>query len=152
MSSEMEPCPRCALHEASPAPCCEDAAAETAQAEAETLHACCCRHKKRSEEEYKSLIHRLNRIEGQIRGIRGMVEKDVYCADILVQVAAALAVPSTPMELVSRLTEQLVTPGTAFTAFSTRAEQAAQLMPVTLYCSIVSLLAMGRLVRKRVIS
>ena len=89
MSSEMEPCPRCALHEASPAPCCEDAAAETAQAEAETLHACCCRHKKRSEEEYKSLIHRLNRIEGQIRGIRCMVEKDVYCADILVQVAAA---------------------------------------------------------------
>ncbi len=89
MSSEMEPCPRCALHEASPAPCCEEAAAETAQAEAETLHACCCRHKKRSEEEYKSLIHRLNRIEGQIRGIRGMVEKDVYCADILVQVAAA---------------------------------------------------------------
>ncbi len=89
MSSEMEPCPRCVLHEASPAPCCEDAAAETAQAEAETLHACCCRHKKRSEEEYKSLIHRLNRIEGQIRGIRGMVEKDVYCADILVQVAAA---------------------------------------------------------------
>ena len=89
MSSEMEPCPRCALHEASPAPCCEDAAAETAQAEAETLHACCCRHKKRSEEEYKSLIHRLNRIEGQIRGIRGMVERDVYCADILVQVAAA---------------------------------------------------------------
>ena len=89
MSSEMEPCPRCALHEASPAPCCEDAAAETAQVEAETLNACCCRHKKRSEEEYKSLIHRLNRIEGQIRGIRGMVEKDVYCADILVQVAAA---------------------------------------------------------------
>ena len=89
MSSEMEPCPRCALHEASPAPCCEEAAAETAQAEAETLHACCCRHKKRSEAEYKSLIHRLNRIEGQIRGIRGMVEKDVYCADILVQVAAA---------------------------------------------------------------
>lgn len=89
MSSEMEPCPRCALHEASPAPCCDDAAAETAQAEAEALNARCCRHKKRSEEEYKSLIHRLNRIEGQIRGIRGMVEKDVYCADILVQVAAA---------------------------------------------------------------
>ena len=89
MSSEMEPCPRCALHEASPAPCCEDAAAETAQAEVETLHACCCRHKKRSEEEYKSLIHRLNRIEGQIRGIRGMVENDAYCPDILMQSAAA---------------------------------------------------------------
>ena len=91
MSSEMEPCPRCALHEASPAPCCEAAAAETAQAEAETLNACCCRHKKRSEEEYKSLIHRLNRIEGQIRGIRGMVEAGAYCPDILVQAAAVNA-------------------------------------------------------------
>mgnify|MGYP000579867361 FL=1 len=50
--------------------------------------------------------------------------------------AAGEAVPSTPMEFVRRLTEQLVTPGTFFTAFSTRAEQAAQLMPVTLYCSI----------------
>ena len=56
---------------------------------AEEPHACCCRHKDRSPEEYKALINRLNRIEGQIRGIRGMVEKDVYCADILVQVAAA---------------------------------------------------------------
>ena len=40
-------------------------------------------------EEHKALLNRLSRIEGQIRGIRGMVEKDVYCADILVQVAAA---------------------------------------------------------------
>ena len=74
-------------------PCCGDTAnaddREVRKAEAETERSsCCCRHKKRSEEEYKSLIHRLNRIEGQIRGIRGMVEKDVYCADILVQVAA----------------------------------------------------------------
>lgn len=72
--------------------CCDTAKAddrEVREAEAETEgSSCCCRHKKRSEEEYKSLIHRLNRIEGQIRGIRGMVEKDVYCADILVQVAA----------------------------------------------------------------
>ena len=53
---------------------------------------CCCHKKKeRSEEEYKSLIHRLNRIEGQVRGIRGMVEKDAYCTDILMQVAAANA-------------------------------------------------------------
>ena len=44
--------------------------------------------------------------------------------------------PSTPIELVSRLTEQAVTPGTLPTAFSTRALQAAQLIPVTLYCSI----------------
>ena len=37
------------------------------------------------------MIHRLNRIEGQIRGIRGMVEKEAYCPDILTQVAAASA-------------------------------------------------------------
>lgn len=57
------------------------------------MNECCCAHKtkERSEEEYKSLIHRLNRIEGQIRGIRGMVEKNVYCTDILVQVAAVNA-------------------------------------------------------------
>ena len=53
---------------------------------------CCChRIKERSEEEYKSLIHRLNRIEGQIRGIRNMLEKSAYCPDILIQVAAANA-------------------------------------------------------------
>lgn len=53
---------------------------------------CFCHTKKeRSEKEYKDLIHRLNRIEGQIRGIRGMVEKNCYCPDILIQVAAANA-------------------------------------------------------------
>ena len=54
---------------------------------------CCCHHKtkERSEKEYKDLIHRLNRIEGQIRGIKGMVEKDAYCPEIRVQVAAANA-------------------------------------------------------------
>lgn len=53
---------------------------------------CCCgKTKERPEAEYKDLIHRLNRIEGQIRGIKGMVEKDAYCPDILVQVAAANA-------------------------------------------------------------
>ncbi|UED67567.1 metal-sensitive transcriptional regulator [Brevibacillus sp. HD3.3A] len=35
-----------------------------------------------------NLVSRLNRVEGQIRGIRGMVEKDVYCDDILNQIAA----------------------------------------------------------------
>lgn len=49
---------------------------------------CCKRTKKRSEKEYKSLINRLNRIEGQVRGIKGMVEKDCYCPDILIQVSA----------------------------------------------------------------
>ena len=52
---------------------------------------CCCsaRTKKRDESEYKDLVNRLNRIEGQIRGIRNMVENDAYCTDILVQVSAA---------------------------------------------------------------
>lgn len=47
--------------------------------------------KERPEEESRSLINRLNRIEGQIRGIRGMVERSAYCTDILAQVAAANA-------------------------------------------------------------
>jgi DNA-binding FrmR family transcriptional regulator len=51
----------------------------------------CAKHKLRTEKEYKSLVNRLNRIEGQIRGIKGMLEKDAYCPDILVQVAAANA-------------------------------------------------------------
>lgn len=53
----------------------------------------CCHHKtkERTEKEYKDLINRLSRIEGQIRGIKGMVERDAYCPDILVQVAAANA-------------------------------------------------------------
>ena len=53
---------------------------------------CCCKKtKERTEEEYKSLIHRLNRIEGQIRGIKGMIEKNAYCTDILVQSSAVSA-------------------------------------------------------------
>lgn len=51
----------------------------------------CAKNKHRTEKEYKSLVNRLNRIEGQIRGIKGMLEKDAYCPDILVQVAAANA-------------------------------------------------------------
>lgn len=51
----------------------------------------CNKTKQRTDEEYKALINRLNRIEGQIRGIKGMLEKDVYCTDILVQVAAVNA-------------------------------------------------------------
>ena len=52
---------------------------------------CCGKTTARSDGERKKLIHRLNRIEGQIRGIRGMVEKDAYCADILIQSAAVNA-------------------------------------------------------------
>lgn len=53
----------------------------------------CCVHKtkQRNETEYKSLINRLNRIEGQIRGIKNMVENSAYCTDILVQVSAVNA-------------------------------------------------------------
>ena len=54
---------------------------------------CCCMHRttERSEDDRKKLINRLSRIEGQIRGIRGMVEKDAYCNDILTQSAAVNA-------------------------------------------------------------
>lgn len=52
---------------------------------------CCNKTKKREQSEIKSLINRLSRIEGQIRGIRNMVEQDSYCTDILMQVAAANA-------------------------------------------------------------
>ncbi|MBQ7295502.1 MAG: metal-sensing transcriptional repressor [Clostridia bacterium] len=51
----------------------------------------CHDKKERSQEEMKALINRLNRIEGQIRGIKGMLEKDAYCADIIVQTAAVSA-------------------------------------------------------------
>ena len=53
--------------------------------------ACCHRTRERTPEEYRSLVHRLNRIEGQVRDIRGMLEKDAYCPDILAQAAAANA-------------------------------------------------------------
>lgn len=54
---------------------------------------CCCsqRTKERTPDEYKKLINRLSRIEGQIRGIRRMVEESAYCTDILVQSAAVTA-------------------------------------------------------------
>ena len=52
---------------------------------------CCHKIKERSDKEYKDLLHRLSRIEGQVRGIKGMVEKDAYCTDILIQVAAVNA-------------------------------------------------------------
>ena len=51
----------------------------------------CHKKKERSEEEYKKLMNRLNRIEGQIRGLKRMLENDAYCPDILIQAAAASA-------------------------------------------------------------
>ena len=51
---------------------------------------CCHCHKtkERSEKEYKDMINRLSRIEGQVRGVKRMVEEDAYCPDILIQVSA----------------------------------------------------------------
>ena len=56
------------------------------------MQECCChKTKHRSEEEYKALLNRLSRVEGQVRGIRKMVETDCYCIDILTQVSAVQA-------------------------------------------------------------
>jgi DNA-binding FrmR family transcriptional regulator len=55
----------------------------------ENKDCCCGRTKVRDEKQKKDLANRLNRIEGQIRGIKAMVEKDAYCIDILNQVSAA---------------------------------------------------------------
>ena len=52
---------------------------------------CCQKKKERSDKEYRDLMNRLKRIEGQVRGIQGMLEKDAYCTDILVQVSAVNA-------------------------------------------------------------
>lgn len=48
----------------------------------------CGKTKERTEKEYRDLINRLSRIEGQVRGVKRMVEEDVYCTDILIQVSA----------------------------------------------------------------
>ena len=60
------------------------------------MEKCCCtevkhKHRDKAGKEYNSLISRLNRIEGQVRGIRRMVEEDRYCVDIMTQVSAIQA-------------------------------------------------------------
>ena len=52
---------------------------------------CSKKRKHRSDEEYRSLVNRLSRIEGQVRGIKNMIENDAYCTDVLVQVSAVQA-------------------------------------------------------------
>ncbi len=49
---------------------------------------CGGRKKKRGEKEYRNLMNRLKRIEGQVRGIQKMLEEDAYCPDIMIQVSA----------------------------------------------------------------
>lgn len=72
---------------------CETASASQAASPcaacAEQPAACAlCRHKHRNPRECDALLRRLSRIEGQVRGVRGMVEKEAYCTDILTQVSA----------------------------------------------------------------
>jgi DNA-binding FrmR family transcriptional regulator len=56
------------------------------------VNECCTQRKKhRSSEEVKALINRLNRIEGQVRGMKNMLENDEYCVDILNQISASQA-------------------------------------------------------------
>ena len=101
MANEKKPCCCCgtesaAMESASPA-------AEAPAEDAAAASCACCRHKDRTPEEHKALLNRLSRIEGQVRGIRGMLEKDAYCVDILVQVAAAnSALNSFSKELLSQ--------------------------------------------------
>ena len=82
-STEKKPCCCCSTE--------EPAADAVFPADVPDAVPSCCRHKDRTPEEYRALVNRLSRIEGQVRGIRAMVEKDVYCTDILVQVAAVNA-------------------------------------------------------------
>lgn len=57
------------------------------------MEQCCHCHKtkERTEEERRALINRLSRIEGQVRGLKDMLQRDAYCPDILVQVSAVSA-------------------------------------------------------------
>ena len=65
--------------------------ADCCNKENEAIEACpCCsgKHKERSEKEYKDLMNRLKRIEGQVRGLQRMLDEDAYCIDILTQASA----------------------------------------------------------------
>ena len=70
--------------------CCmeEDSIQPEAEDKSGGCPACHVKHKQRDEQEYKNLLTRLNRIEGQVRGVKKMVEEDRYCVDILTQVSA----------------------------------------------------------------
>ncbi|WP_207717336.1 metal-sensing transcriptional repressor [Anaerosporobacter faecicola] len=64
---------------------------ENTQEDLSSMECCCTKRKHREEEEFRNLMNRLNRVEGQIRGIKGMLERDAYCVDILTQVSAVQA-------------------------------------------------------------
>lgn len=78
----------------------EKCATESCDLDAEHCHENCNhRTSNRSQKAKASLISRLNRIEGQVRGIKGMIEKDVYCDDVLNQISSV----QSAMKSVSRL-------------------------------------------------
>lgn len=82
IKTDNETCERCATEKAEP---------ESNTAQEKTGCCCHCKTTARSQDERKKLMNRLSRIEGQIRGIKGMLEKDAYCNDILIQSAAVSA-------------------------------------------------------------
>ncbi len=69
----------------------EDGLTEEKGACSHGVKECCQKTKERSDKEYRDLVNRLNRIEGQVRGLKRMLESDAYCTDILVQVSAVNA-------------------------------------------------------------
>ena len=71
--------------------CTSEEVEKIIETEENSVKNCCMsgKSKERAEKEYKDLINRLSRIEGQVRGIRGMIENDAYCVDVLTQVQAA---------------------------------------------------------------
>lgn len=84
---EEKKCPACGAGETTETSQCE----EITESGGAGVSMCCGKTTVRSGEEQKRLINRLNRIEGQIRGIRGMIERNAYCNDILIQSAAVNA-------------------------------------------------------------
>lgn len=56
--------------------------------ELQDANTCCHKTKERSEKEYRDLVNRLSRIEGQVRGVKRMLEENAYCTDVLIQVSA----------------------------------------------------------------
>lgn len=74
----------------------------------------CCKTKHRNEEELKALLNRLSRIEGQVRGVKNMLENDAYCTDVILQVSAIRsALQSFQGELLSRHIRTCVSDGIA---------------------------------------
>ena len=93
-SETRNPIPAPPAEEAESPACCAPSGAEDAPCcggDEPEASGCCCssgRTRHRTPQEYQSLLNRLSRIEGQVRGLRGMLEKDAYCPDILFQASA----------------------------------------------------------------